>query len=102
MAGKFPNKKLSLKTDYDQRERRAGVALKIGGPRNCCYLLLRLLRTCSFAFALLAAGLRSRNQLHQQLCRGSLRLDHDDAWTLTALILLGFAVQFLTLHKGMP
>ena len=24
------------------------------------------------------------------------------AWTLTALILLGFAVQFLTLHKGMP
>jgi hypothetical protein len=24
------------------------------------------------------------------------------AWTLTALILVGFAVQFLTLHKGMP
>jgi Protein of unknown function (DUF998) len=24
------------------------------------------------------------------------------AWMLTALILLGFAVQFLTLHKGMP
>ena len=148
MAGKFPNKKLSLKTDYDQRERRAGVALKIGGPRNCCYLLLRLLRTCSFAFALLAAGLRSlfvvasiglvvsaiyptdapgspstrSGDIHDMsflVNVGSIfiatillsasfgnhlawRSYRRTAWTLTALILLGFAVQFLTLHKGMP